>query len=264
MKAAATSCACVDVFIDKNEIQPGGEALNFCGNACRYEDVQAYIVAGIGDDAYGRIIRERVRETGIRSDFLRVIEGGVTANHKIWNKRDGDRYFREDSWCGGVHDTFSLGEAEKECLMSADIVHTTVDSPVLRQVLECRAKGSFLLSVDFNEYRDFERWEEFLDRVDVFFISGSEDIFPRLRSWSMRYPGVYAATLAARGSIAWHAGKEYRCEAVSVKKTVDTTGAGDSYQAGFMVSWQRERDIERAMAEGSRLAAATIQKVGGF
>ena len=264
MRVAAASCACVDVFVNKKEVHPGGEALNFCGNACRYPDVQAYIIAAIGDDANGRIIQERVRETAIFPDFLRVIKGGVTANHRIWNTQDGDRYFREDSWCGGVHDTFALGAEEKRFLMSADVVHTTADSPVLRQILECRERGRFLLSVDFSEYRDFDDWEDFLDLVDVFFISGTEDIFPRLSAWSKRYRGVFAATLAARGSAAWHAGMEYRCEAVPVESPTDTTGAGDSYQAGFMAAFGRNRDIRKAMAEGSRLAAETIRRVGGF
>ena len=264
MRVTAASCACVDVFVDKKELHPGGEALNFCGTACRYPDVQAYIIAAVGDDDNGRLIRERVRKTAIYPDFLRVIRGGVTANHRIWNKHDGDRYFREDSWCGGVHDTFVLGAEEKRLLLSADVVHTTVDSPVLRQILECRQQRNFLLSVDFNEYRDFDAWEDFLSLVDVFFISGAEDIFPRLSAWSERYHGVFAATLAARGSAAWQGGKEYRCGAVPVENPADTTGAGDSYQAGFMVTFRRNRDIRRAMAEGSRMAAETIRRIGGF
>ena len=38
-KMIALNSVCVDVFVEKNEIHPGGEALNFCGNVCQKENV---------------------------------------------------------------------------------------------------------------------------------------------------------------------------------------------------------------------------------
>ena len=48
-----------------------------------------------------------------------------------------------------------------------------------------------------------------------------------------------------------------------MERVVDTTGCGDSYQAGFMVSYVRDRDVQRAMENGSRFAARTIGQLGG-
>lgn len=122
----------------------------------------------------------------------------------------------------------------------------------------------FQISVDFDKERDFSRLEEILPFIDFFFISGDEKILQVLKQWSIDYQGVFVATLAERGSIAFKDGKEYRTDAVRVSEVIDTTGCGDSYQAGFIASILKDGEIKAAMEEGSRTAAETLSHIGGF
>ncbi|MBI1862991.1 carbohydrate kinase family protein [Candidatus Microgenomates bacterium] len=69
-------------------------------------------------------------------------------------------------------------------------------------------------------------------------------------------------TDASRGSYTYHADRVYFQKALSPKKIVDTTGAGDAYTAGYIASYLKHEDIQRAMKTGSQYAAHTIGHIG--
>ncbi len=263
MNVISVGCVCVDVFIDKKQVASGGESLNFCGNICVFPNVRCSLMSVIGNDEYGRSILEQISRYPINTQML-SIRNGSTANHKINHTEDGDRYFKENAWEGGVYDEYVLNSTELEYICSADVVHTTVDSPVFKQVIECKKKSDFCLAVDFNEYRDFNAWCDFLPYVDLFFISGEESIFNELKALSEEYKCIFVCTLAEKGSIAFVDQMEYRCSAEKVNKVVDTTGAGDSFQAGFVNEYYNSKNIERSLSEGSKCAAKNICRIGGF
>ena len=75
---------------------------------------------------------------------------------------------------------------------------------------------------------------------------------------------MFIVTLGESGSTAYSGGKTYHCDAVKVTEVIDTTGCGDSYQAGFIASYLKNRDIKSAMENGSRSAAVTLSFIGGF
>jgi len=43
---------------------------------------------------------------------------------------------------------------------------------------------------------------------------------------------------------------------------VDTTGAGDSFAAGFIPKWLETSDLEQALSAGTSLAAKCVATVG--
>lgn len=261
-QVAALSCVCADIFPELNEIRPGGEALNFALAASRDADVQAHVLGAIGEDDCGAAIRARLRDSAVDDTHLHTCPG-VTASHRIHLTPEGDRYFKPNAWTDGVYIDYRPMWEDAALLSRMNAVHTTAVCPALQDVLRLHRKAGFLLSVDFNDARQFEAWEEWLDNLDVFFISGEDAILPLLALWSERYDAVFVATLAARGSVVFHGGRRYETRAVPVEKVVDTTGCGDSYQAGFMVRYVRDRNIQAAMENGSRFAAETIGRLGG-
>jgi sugar/nucleoside kinase (ribokinase family) len=57
------------------------------------------------------------------------------------------------------------------------------------------------------------------------------------------------------GSAAWHA-------AASPVTVVDTTGAGDAFDAAFMVEWLASGNVEAALQAGNRLGAHVAAHLG--
>jgi fructoselysine 6-kinase len=71
-------------------------------------------------------------------------------------------------------------------------------------------------------------------------------------------------TLGAEGSIAFVSGNgEIKQPAMQVD-AIDTTGAGDSFIAGFIAAFLQSLDVPAAMAAGAAWAARTCLHFGGF
>ena len=255
---------CADIFDATGEILPGGEALNFACIACRYDHVEVSLLGAVGDDEPGRHILQVIDQRRIRRDDVHIIPGGATATHRIYHTPEGDRYFKPDSWQGGVFQTYRLTEADVAAMNAADVVFSTYYSPNFDQIMEARKAGSFRLAMDFDTDREFDKIEAILPWVDFFMISGDDSVLPIAKAWSEKYDGLFNVTLAERGSVTYHHGMEYRVQAVPVDEVIDTTGCGDSYHAGFVCQFLKDGDIIAAMDEGSRVASRTLGHMGGF
>lgn len=263
-KIVAMTTMCGDIFDASGEIRPGGEALNFATIASEYPHVEISLLGAIGDDECGREILKSIQNKKIDQSCIHVVAGGTTACNRTYLTEQGDRYYKEDSWNGGVYNTFRLTDKDREKLKEADIVFLNFECTNFDEVLELKKKLGFQLAVDFDVARDLEKLESIAADVDFFFISGEEGLLPVFRDWSLKYDGIFNVTLAEKGSVSFQKGQEYRTLAVPVEEIIDTTGCGDSYHSAFICSYVKERDILKAMEEGSRTASETLTHLGGF
>lgn len=264
MNLISMTCMCVDVFDATGEIRPGGEALNFAAIASGYDNISVDILGAIGDDHYGSAVLDSIKGKSIGKNYIHIIPDAATASHRIYLTENGDRYFKEDSWQGGIYETYCLTAADKEKITNSDVVFTTYNCPSFNEVLTLRKKGRFQLAVDFNITRNFDELEKIVPHIDFFLISGDESILPQFQTWSEQYHNIFNITLAENGSVTYFMGKEYRVDAVPVQEVIDTTGCGDSYHAAFLCSYMKDENIISAMNEGSRVASKTLSHIGGF
>ena len=73
---------------------------------------------------------------------------------------------------------------------------------------------------------------------------------------------LLVAKLGGDGCAALHSGKFVRVAAFPVK-SVDTTGAGDSFNAGFLHAWRRNTPLEDALRFAAACGAISTQGAGG-
>jgi sugar/nucleoside kinase (ribokinase family) len=118
-----------------------------------------------------------------------------------------------------------------------------------------------------------ENWDsglrETLKEVDIFFpnevelagVGGFEDPIECLRRLDNGRTLV-VAKLGREGCMALEGGSPVHVPAFAVQP-VDTTGAGDSLNAGFLHAWLRQRPLREAMRFGAACGALSTRAMGG-
>lgn len=118
-----------------------------------------------------------------------------------------------------------------------------------------------------------EKWDsglrETLKEVDIFFpnevelagVGSSDDQIECLRRLENGRTLV-VAKLGREGCMALEGGSPVQVPAFAVQP-VDTTGAGDSFNAGFLHAWLRRRPLREAMRFGAACGALSTRAMGG-
>jgi len=73
---------------------------------------------------------------------------------------------------------------------------------------------------------------------------------------------VAVVKLGARGALVCAEGKQFRVPAIKAR-VVDTTGAGDSFDAGFLACYLKGGSIEESARAGVAAGARAVSAAGG-
>ena len=185
--------------------------------------------------------------------------------------KDGERAFV--SRRAGSSRPASLAEA----LAAPDIVHlhiaefaTLKDNPdVIAMARDRRLSVSLDPSWDDQLIRRDETFFRTCAGVDVFFpnaeegeaLTGQAAPEAMLRTLQEHFPLVVLKR-GEKGAMACFGPSRFSIEAPPVT-VVDTTGAGDAFNAGFLHSWLATADLERSLADGISTGTRSVQTTGG-
>jgi sugar/nucleoside kinase (ribokinase family) len=78
-----------------------------------------------------------------------------------------------------------------------------------------------------------------------------------------RRVALIAVKQGARGATAWHSGELVRCEAKRVA-VADTTGAGDSFDAGFVFGFLSGRPLTDTLRLACACGSLSTRGIGGI
>lgn len=144
--------------------------------------------------------------------------------------------------------------------------------PGMRSLMKKAKENGLTTSLDPG-YDPSERWEkdlvETLEYVDVFLpnevelegITGIKDPIEALRKLQNGRTLV-VAKLGRDGAAALMGDTLVRAPAFAIEP-VDTTGAGDSFNAGFLHAWLRKEPLEAALRLGAACGALSTRALGG-
>ena len=261
MRIACIGDNCIDYYDETGEAFPGGNPVNVAVYLRRLGIGSAYLGA-VGTDAYGEMLLNRLQEKGVDVSHVQVLPGESPLCHVAM--RDGNRILGDYS--DGVMEHFHLREKDFAFLNRFDMAVTGLWGRMETQLCEVKKLG---IPVVFDgAERPFDPAGLIaLPCADIAFFSddslGEEELRAKIRSVKALGPKIVVATRGAKGSLAFDGETWYSCASAPCKVT-DTMGAGDSYIAGFLVSWLKKRPIPECMQAGSENAAVTIGYKGAW
>jgi len=77
-------------------------------------------------------------------------------------------------------------------------------------------------------------------------------------------PNLVVVKLGAGGARALGGGIDVRAPAARARRVVDSTGAGDAFNGGFLAALIRGRSLRQALAAGNRVGALSLRRAGGI
>jgi fructoselysine 6-kinase len=261
LRIAAVGDNCLDRFLaPRNTSLVGGNAVNVAVHLARL-GADALYCGAVGDDAAGQRIVASLAENGVDTRFAVRRAGLPTAYTDIAVDSAGERRFLAEEFgaCAG----YVPAPECLEDLRRMDHVHIgwLDDGGALKRELRQAGVG---VSQDLSVNAAPENLTS-SDLSIVFISADAPDKSARaaLRGLVDAGAAIAIATCGAQGSLAWDGRNEEQMGVVPAW-IVDTTGAGDSFIAGFLFAHLNGAMLANSLAAGARLAAATCGHAGGF
>jgi sugar/nucleoside kinase (ribokinase family) len=260
-------------LVDDARLSIGGSgAILACGAAKL--GLRVAIAAVVGDDLFGRFVIDGLAAHGVDVAAVHVDPETPTGVTVVLSGPDDRAILTMPGTIAGL----SAQRIEPALLERARHVH--VSSYFLQAALIGSLSDVFLgvrgrggtTSVDPN-WDPSARWNggllDVLAVTDVFLpnameatrIAHTSDLDAAGRALAER-AGVVAVKNGDRGAIACSGGVTHRVDPVRVTP-MDSTGAGDSFDAGFLAAWLDGAPLERALALANTCGALSTRAMGG-
>jgi sugar/nucleoside kinase (ribokinase family) len=262
----------VEKLVDSTELTIGSSSVIFACGAARLGCRVAFI--GLcGDDVFGLFMLDEMRQRGLDVENVIVIPGGSTGLSVILN-RGTDRAILTHP---GLMSTLKAENISDDLLRQARHFHVASYflqkglQPGLPHLFE-RARSLGLttsLDTNFDPTGQWVGFDQLLAVTDVFLpnrteacsLTGEENVDAAATRLSERVETL-GIKLGAEGALGMRRGEIARVPSIPVD-VVDTVGAGDSFDAGFIYGYLQGWSLEKSLRAGTVCGALSTQKAGG-
>ena len=267
----------VEQIVDDCSLQLGGSATIFGSQLGKLGD-RVGAIGWVGQDLFGRFVLEQLRLAGLNTARLKphtALKTGIGVALSEKNDRAILTYM-------GTIDATRPSDLEEELLNS--VRHWHVASYFLLASMrgfwpewlrKCHQHG-VTTSLDTNWDPD-NRWQgvtDLLPYTDIFLpnenealaITGQNDVLRAGRSLAA-YGPLVVVKCGEKGALALNGNETWELipspETGLPDSVVDSTGAGDNFDAGFISAYLAGEDIPACLALGHRCAISSLAHLGG-
>jgi sugar/nucleoside kinase (ribokinase family) len=263
----------VEKVVDDASLVMGSSSAIFACGAARL-GLRVAFVGKVGDDALGHFELGELQRHGVDTSGV-IIDPTLKTGLTVILSRDDDRALL--TYLGTIA-ALRYDEIDQALLARGRHLHLgsyfLLDElrPDIPRLFRDAHRLGLTVSLDTN-YDPKEQWDgglrEALAEVDIFLpnrtellaISGQSEVDAALQVLGAQVPTV-AVKLGADGARALHRGSFVDAEPLSVQ-VVDTTGAGDSFDAGYVYGHLAGWSVAEALRMACVCGALSTRAVGG-
>ncbi len=263
------------VMADQLLLTIGGCAANVAVDLVKL-GVSAAIVGRVGDDVFGRVVSDMLREEGVDVSSVQVAAGTETSQTLIVNVAGEDRRFIHTF---GANSTFAPGDIPLERACSCGVLYLggyllmrDIRPTELANVFRAARAAGTKIVVDVvtpGPANYLPQLEGLLPEVDVFLpndheahlITGQADPLKQAQWFHRMGAGTAIVTIGERGAVLVSSGLQLRADAFRVP-FVDGSGGGDAFAAGYIHGLLQGFDVAGCLRAASAVCASCVRAVG--
>jgi len=267
----------VEKLVDDLSIVAGSSSGIFAAGAARL-GLRVLLASRVGDDLLGHYMVDELRAAGVDTTYV-TVDAGLKTGATVLLSRGQDRAML--TYLGSIA---AVSARDLPAGWTGLARHLHVASPFLLTglrpdlpaIMSMARRRGMTVSLDTN-WDPSGRWEvgDLLEHTDVLLpneqelvaLSGVGEPAEALEAMVKRVPlvavkrGGEGATVA-RGELGGSL-ERISLPALAVQ-VVDTTGAGDTFDAGFLAGWLRGAPLAECLALGAVCGGLTCRCSGGF
>lgn len=252
---------------------PGGQAANVATWITRTRS-KAQLVARVGNDPVGFALISDLDKYGVEHMNL-MHSGRPTGVVVILVDSNGERTMFPDNGANAdleVSDLPPLDDVDGVYVSGYALLDFRSREAVLSMIAKIKAAGKPIYfdptttgAMKIVSRDEVLSWVKLMDGIllnseEALYLGDAKDVETAEKNLTS-YTPLVVIKLGSRGAMAVHKDIIAKVSAVTTN-VVDTTGAGDSFAAGFIPKWLETNDLEAALSAGTALAAKCVATVG--
>jgi alpha-D-ribose-1-phosphate 5-kinase (ATP) len=243
----------------------GGSASNFTVALSRF-NVKTGIMARIGNDYFGTISEDRFKGEGV--DILRLLKvdqqtGMVFIAVDLYGERSMYSFM-------GANAKFNLEKGDIDYIKASKILHIT---GMYKEVVDKASKYANFLSLNLGTILSsygLDELEKIIKRAHIIFLNKKE-----ITQLTGMNPGdgakilldmgveMVVITFGKNGARLYTKKNVFNSHRTSVR-VIDTTGAGDTFAAGFIASLLKGKKLLYCLDFANQVASYCVTRLGGM
>lgn len=262
-----------EVLVQNAALTPGSSSVIFACGAARL-GLKVAFVGVVGDDMFGRFMLDALNVRGVDTTHIIVDPGKNTGLTVILNRVD-DRAML--TYLGAINALRaeqipdSLLSQARHLHLASYFLQTNLQPEVPDLFHRARSLG-LTTSIDTNWDPD-EKWtgvHDLLPLTNIFLpnenealaLTGTVSVAVAARKLATR-ADVVAVKMGAKGGLAISCDTVKQAPAIPVN-VVDTVGAGDTFDSGFVYGYLQGWSLEKTLKLGIACGSLSTQKSGGL